>query len=71
MTDINVTAEAVSGAPEVRAWILDAFHKLDPNVQGPIPVDASVQAQLKLIRGLTAEDSGKVLTHNGDADTWF
>lgn len=64
-------AQAVTGDPEVRKWVLSAFHKLDPAVEGPIPVADSVAAQLKVIRNLAVEDSGRVLTHRGDANSWF
>lgn len=55
----------------MRKWILNAFHKLDKNVKGPIPIDESVNAQLEVLQGLTEADSGKFLTHHGDNDTWF
>ncbi|PVH98336.1 NAD(P)-binding protein [Periconia macrospinosa] len=63
-------AEAVTGDPEIRKFFLNAFHKLDPTVTGPIPVETSVAAQLKLVKNLTAEDSGKFVTHNGNSE-WF
>jgi hypothetical protein len=47
------------------------FHRLDPKVEGPIPVDESVTAMLQVVRGLTATDSGKFLTHHGNNDEWF
>lgn len=54
----------------MRKWMLDAFHKVDERVEGPIPVEESVAAQIETILNLTAEDSGKVLGHRGDTE-WF
>lgn len=51
--------------------MLGLFHKLDPNVEGPSPVDRSVGDQLQVIQSLTEADSGKFLTHHGDTRTWF
>jgi hypothetical protein len=42
------------------------FHKLDPKVDGPAPVDEAVNNMLQVIQGLTEADSGKFLTHHGD-----
>jgi NAD(P)-dependent dehydrogenase (short-subunit alcohol dehydrogenase family) len=70
LTDL-FTAEAVTGDPEVRKWILGAFHKLDPDVEGPAPVEEAVANQLRVIKGLTEADGGKFLTHHGDETTWF
>jgi hypothetical protein len=50
--------------------VLEMFRKMDPKVDGPIPVEKSVSAQLKLVRELSAEDSGKFKTHNGNEE-WF
>jgi hypothetical protein len=63
-------AKTVTGDPEVRKFFLDAFHKIDPTVEGPIPVAESVSEQLRVIQNLTVEDSGKFLTHHGN-DVWF
>ena len=65
------TAQAVTGDPEIRKFILNAFHKIDPSVNGPIPVDESVSAMLKVIQNLTEASSGKFLTHHGNDDEWF
>jgi len=45
--------------------VLGMFHRLDPNVDGPAPVDEAVSNMLKVIRSLTEADSGKFLTHHG------
>lgn len=46
------------------------FHKVDPNVQGPIEVEESVSCMLEVVRKLTAENSGKVESHREDG-SWF
>lgn len=69
-TDVK-TAEQVTGDPEVRKWILGAFHKVDPSVTGPIPVGESVASQLEVIKGLTAETSGKFVGRKGLENDWF
>ncbi|KAH7330059.1 hypothetical protein BKA65DRAFT_49551 [Rhexocercosporidium sp. MPI-PUGE-AT-0058] len=58
-------AQAVTGDPEVRKFVLGLFHKLDPNVTGPAPVDEAVINMLQVIQSLTEDDSGKFLTHHG------
>ncbi|KAF2785850.1 NAD(P)-binding protein [Melanomma pulvis-pyrius CBS 109.77] len=63
-------AEQVTGEPEVRKYMLNAFHKIDPTVTGPTPVAEAVASQLKTIRGLTAENSGKSVGRFGNND-WF
>jgi hypothetical protein len=45
--------------------VLGLFHKLDPNVTGPAPVDEAVINMLQVIQSLTEDDSGKFLTHHG------
>ena len=50
--------------------MLNAFHKLDQSVNGPISVDESVTDQLQVIQSLTEANSGKFLTHHGNND-WF
>lgn len=64
-------AQAVTGDPEIRKFMLSAFHKIDPSVNGPIPVDESVTAMLQVIENLTEANSGKFLTHHGNDDEWF
>jgi len=63
-------AREVTGEPAIRKFMLSAFRKLDPSVNGPISVDESVAAQLQVIQGLTEVDSGKSLSHHGNND-WF
>jgi hypothetical protein len=63
-------AKTVTGDPELRKFFLNAFHKIDPRVEGPIPVEESVASQLKVIQKLTAEMSGKHVGRLGDGD-WF
>jgi hypothetical protein len=70
VTDFR-TAQAVTGDPEIRKFMLSAFHKIDPSVNGPIPVDESVTAMLQVIQNLTEANSGKFLTHHGNDDEWF
>ena len=70
MTDYQETAEQVTGDPAVRKFILDAFHKLDTSVTGPIPVAESVSDQLQVIQNLSEKDSGRFLTHHGGTTTW-
>jgi hypothetical protein len=55
----------------VRKWILGAFHKIDPSVEGPISIEESVTSQLKVIQNLSEADSGKFLTHHGNQEDWF
>jgi hypothetical protein len=50
--------------------MLNAFHKLDESVEGPISVDESITSQLKVIQNLTEADSGKFLSHRGNNE-WF
>lgn len=50
--------------------MLNAFHKLDESVDGPISVDESVTAQLQVIQSLDEAASGKFSTHRGNND-WF
>lgn len=64
-------AEQVTGDPEVRKWILRAFHKIDASVTGPVSVDESVTSQVKVIKGLTAGDSGRFVGRFGDSTNWF
>ncbi|KIV94491.1 hypothetical protein, variant [Exophiala mesophila] len=64
-------SRAVTGDPEVRKFMLNAFHKLDKDVEGPISVDESIALQLKVIQDLNQENSGKTLTHRGNSDGWF
>ena len=61
----------MTGDPAVRKFMLDMFHKADPNVEGPMSVNESITLQLKAIQSLTDANSGKFLTHHGDDDTWF
>jgi len=63
-------AKAVTGDPAVRKFMLNAFHKLDPTVTGPISVEESVISQLKTIGNLSESNSGTFTTHNGDGK-WF
>jgi hypothetical protein len=65
------TAREVTGEPEVRKFMLNAFHKIDPKVEGPIPVDESVTEQIRVIQNLTEENSGKFVGHRGNAAEWF
>lgn len=51
--------------------MLDAFHKLDQSVTGPIPVDESVTDMLQVIQNLTEANSGEFVTHHGNHDEWF
>lgn len=51
--------------------MLNAFHKLDPSVKGPIPVHESVAHQLQVVESLTEESSGKFLSHHGNNSDWF
>lgn len=64
-------AKTVTGDPEVRKFMLSAFHKLDKTVEGPIPVAESVASQLQVIKDLTQADSGKFLTRLGNSHDWF
>jgi NAD(P)-dependent dehydrogenase (short-subunit alcohol dehydrogenase family) len=64
------TAKAVTGDPAVREAVLKAFHKIDPSVDGPIPVAESVSNQLQQVQNLTAKGSGKFVTHRGN-ENWF
>ncbi|KAK4941754.1 hypothetical protein LTR10_018358 [Elasticomyces elasticus] len=64
-------AKAVTGDPEVRKFVLTAFRKLNPNVNGPASVNESVTNQLQVIQSLTEATSGKFLTHHGNSDEWF
>ncbi len=64
-TDSEQTAQAVTGNPEVRKFVLGLFHKLDPTVNGPAPVDEAVTNMLQVVQSLTEADSGKFLTHHG------
>jgi hypothetical protein len=45
--------------------VLNVFHRLDPNVNGPAPKDEAVANMLQVIQNLTEADSGKFLTHHG------
>jgi hypothetical protein len=45
--------------------VLGVFHKLDPKVDGPAPVDEAVTNMLQVIQSLSEADSGKFLTHHG------
>jgi hypothetical protein len=45
--------------------VLGLFHKIDPKVTGPAPVNEAVSNMLQVIQGLTEEDSGKFVTHHG------
>jgi len=63
-------AQAVTGEPAIRKFMLDAFHKIDPTVDGPISVEESVTEQLQVIQSLTEASSGKFLTHRGN-NNWF
>jgi hypothetical protein len=54
----------------VREAVLKAFHKLDPSVNGPIPIAESVSAQLQQLQNLTVENSGMFVTHRGN-ENWF
>lgn len=47
------------------------FHKVDPKVEGPAPIEKAVADMLRVIGNLTQADSGKFLTHHGDEETWF
>ena len=51
--------------------MLDMFHKVDPKVEGPAPIEEAVANMLRVIRNLTETDSGKFLTHHGDEEQWF
>lgn len=42
------------------------FKKSKPDFSGPISPEESVQAQKKVIEGLTLEQSGSFLSHHGD-----
>ncbi|KAF2647586.1 NAD(P)-binding protein [Lophiostoma macrostomum CBS 122681] len=64
-------AKAVTGDPEVRKFVLGMFHKVDPNVTGPLPVDESVTAQLQVIQSLSEATSGKFLSLRGTTDDYF
>ncbi|EXJ69285.1 uncharacterized protein A1O5_07321 [Cladophialophora psammophila CBS 110553] len=65
------TDAAVTGDPAIRKFMLNAFRKLDPSVNGPISVDESVTHQLQVIQSLTEANSGKFVTHHGNHDEWF
>jgi hypothetical protein len=51
--------------------MLNAFHKLDRSVNGPIPINEAVTDMLQVIQSLTEETSGKFVTHHGNSDEWF
>ncbi len=70
LTSDKKTAQAVTGEPAIRKFMLDAFHKLDPSVDGPISVDQSVTDQLQVIQSLTEANSGKFVSQHGNND-WF
>lgn len=46
------------------------FRKVDPEVDGPAPVEDSVSAMLERIETLTEANSGTFVTHRGD-EQWF
>jgi len=64
-------AREVTGDPAIRKFMLNAFHKLDQSVTGPISVDESVTDMLQVIQSLTEANSGKYLSHHGNNDEWF
>ncbi|KAL5387073.1 hypothetical protein DPSP01_003684 [Paraphaeosphaeria sporulosa] len=64
-------AKAVTGDPEIRKFMLNMFHKVDPKVEGPAPIEEAVSNMLRVIGKLNEADSGKFLTHYGDEEQWF
>jgi hypothetical protein len=48
------------------AAITQQFQKVKPGFAGPITPVESVEAQLKVIAGLTEKDNGGFLSHHGD-----
>ncbi|KAI9148397.1 Short chain dehydrogenase virK [Paramyrothecium foliicola] len=55
---------------EVLDMALKVFQKVNPNLTGLLTTEESVQKQLAVINGLTAEQSGLSLSHHGD-NNWL
>ena len=55
---------------EAYNFILNAFRKMDPSIEGMIPTEDSVKDQLLVIDGLSAKQSGMFLSQHGNRD-WF
>ena len=64
------TAKVFTEDKNVFNFILETFRKADPNLKGPISVEESVTGQIEVIEGLSAEQSGRFLSHHGNRD-WF
>ena len=61
-----VTANELVKDPNVFNFVLEAFRKLDPSVNGMISVKESVEAQLEVIKNLQPAQSGMFLSHHGN-----
>ena len=63
-----VTANELVKDPNVFNFVLEAFRKLDPSVNGMISVKESVEAQLEVIKNLQPSQSGMFLSHHGNKE---
>jgi NAD(P)-dependent dehydrogenase (short-subunit alcohol dehydrogenase family) len=50
---------------EMYAYLTELFQAYKPGFEGPISTEESVEAQLKVIDGITIEQSGQFLSHLG------
>ncbi|KAH7308973.1 putative short-chain dehydrogenase [Stachybotrys elegans] len=57
-------------SPEILDVALKMMQKANPDVKGMMSPEESVRMQLKVIEGLTMEQSGMVLSHHGDENNW-
>ena len=63
-----LAANELAQDPNMYGWVLQAFRKLDPKVNGMSSVEDSVEAQLKIIKGLQPAQSGMFLSHHGNKE---
>lgn len=57
--------------PDVYNWMLNSFRKMEPSLNEMITPEESVIAQLEVIKGLGAANSGAFISHRGDNKSWF
>lgn len=50
--------------------MLEGFRRIEPGLEGMISTEESVRDMLGVIEGLTAQESGRFVSHHGD-ENWF
>ena len=72
LTNLSVRnpAKEMASSEEAYNFVLNAFRKMKPSIEGMISTEESVKDQLVVINNLTSKQSGQFLSQHGNRD-WF